>query len=120
VMEVQAMSNPTDSVRENNILRLMVFILVAVATGHLSDREKERHRSIPGVTVPMGGRKPFRVVRISCCSTKKVREYRTTRLNGFELLFARRVPIVKRERNCRYAPCGLEVYGNECGKVHQP
>ncbi|MDP1990450.1 MAG: HAMP domain-containing sensor histidine kinase [Syntrophales bacterium] len=29
-----------------NLLQIIVFILVAVATGHLSDREKERHRSI--------------------------------------------------------------------------
>ena len=29
-----------------NLLQIIVFILVAMATGHLSDREKERHRSI--------------------------------------------------------------------------
>ena len=29
-----------------NLLQIMVFILVAGTTGHLSDREKERHRSI--------------------------------------------------------------------------
>ncbi|TRZ75182.1 MAG: sensor histidine kinase [Deltaproteobacteria bacterium] len=29
-----------------NLLQIIVFILVAVATGYLSDREKERHRSI--------------------------------------------------------------------------